>query len=89
MHASRRALRLLFFLSVFAQAQEPTAPPLKDHTFHGPAYFENAKDSTDFMQFRNGLAAGRPCLDQRHHYVPMPHGMDRERTRRRNNDPSW
>ncbi|MBK9763277.1 MAG: hypothetical protein IPO87_07910 [Flavobacteriales bacterium] len=57
MHASRRALRLLFFLSVFAQAQEPTAPPLKDHTFHGPAYFENAKDSTDFMQFRNGLAA--------------------------------
>ncbi len=49
---------LTLFLSVMLSAQEA----LPDRTFHGPAYFENAQDSADFMKFRNGLQRVDPSL---------------------------
>ena len=55
MHTTRSPFPLLFFLPLFAHAQETLSPPLNDHAFYGPIHFDNAQDSEDFIQFHNGL----------------------------------
>jgi len=51
---------LLLLVPYIGHAQDTLPNGMADHAYFGPAQFENATDSADFSQFRNGLRTVQP-----------------------------
>lgn len=61
----RHLVPVVLLIACSTSAQEPLLDVMSDHAHFGPAHFENAQDSAEFMRFRQGLTSLMPDTTDR------------------------